>query len=171
MKKWINRFVVLPLLAIMVIPMLGCPVAQNTLVLAYAFRKAEHEYMISPFAQAKITDPKTQQEINAAEGIYDSAYNCMFSAYEKAATGLPPGTEVTLKLADFSPCAIRAWGAAYQIITVVRVFDPNFLTKSVSYNVNGSTATYDPAYFSTNLPPSSIPPAPAAGFGTVVPAK
>lgn len=166
MKKWFKNLFVLPLLAIMVIPMLGCPVAQNTLVLGYAFRKAEHEYMTSAYGQAKITDPKTQQEINAAEGIYDSAYNCMFTAYDKASAGLPPGTAVVVKLADFSPCAEQAWGAAYQIITVVRVFDPAFLAKTITYNVNGNTAAYDPTYFQTNLPPSSLPPAPSAGFGT-----
>jgi hypothetical protein len=166
MKKWLSRFVIIPLLAVMVIPMLGCPAAQNILVLAYAFRKAEHEYMTGPFAQAQITSSKTQQEINAAEGTYDSAYNCMFSAYDHASQGLAPGTAVTIKLVDFSPCAVNAWGAAYQIITAVRVFDPNFLNKSITYNVNGNTVTYDPTYFSTNLPPSSLPPAPAAGFGT-----
>lgn len=163
--KFLSRIAASMLLAIMVIPMLGCPVAQNTLVLAYAFRKAEHEYMTSPFAQSKITDPKTQQIINASEGLFDSGYNCMFAAYEHAAAGLPPGADVTVKLADYTPCATKAWGAAYQIITTVRVFDPNFLAKSVTYNVGQNTVTYDPAFFNTNLPPSNIPPAPKAGFG------
>jgi len=149
---------------ILTVVLCGCTLAPTVLTVSYAFRRAEHDMMTSPQIQAKITDIATQTKINALEGSYDTAWNCMYNAYVKAATGIPEGQAVNVNLSDFSPCAANAWGAAFQIITTVRAFDSNFLNTTVTYNLPGgkNTVAYDPAYFISSTPPA-LPAAPPSG--------
>jgi len=159
-----RRKLVSSVVLVFVLVLQSCGSVDTVLSALYAFRKAEHEVMTSPVMQAKITDPALQQKINAAEGVVDSSWNCMFSAYESAAAKVPAGTAVNVKLADYGPCASRAWDAAFQIITVVRAFDPNFLTANVSYTLpNGTSVAYKPAQFSSPNVPTNIPAFPPAG--------
>lgn len=160
MRKTILR-VMTPVILIFVIFTTSCNGYTNALVLTYAFRKAESAAMKSPEMQAKITDIEVRRKINTLEGTFDSAWNCAFVAYKTAAEATPEGQEVKVALGDFAPCMANAWGAAYQIIQTVRVFEPKFLETVITYDLpSGAKISVSAKDFSSITIPEGMALAP-----------
>jgi hypothetical protein len=156
------------LVVLILVTFTNCTNAPTIIGLLFAFRKAEHAAMTSPYLQSKITDVSTQTKINALEADVDIAFNCLLAAYEKAAQGVPEGQPVNVGFSDWSACASNGWAAAFQLITTVRAFDPNFLSGVLTFNVPSTTGkstpvTYEPTYFQSATPPGNLALGPSKG--------
>lgn len=150
----------LALIVLVVTVFQACDVYQSALTITYAFRKAEATALRDPAIGGKITDVEVQRKINALEGEFDTAWNCAYVIYEKAAEATPAGQSVVVTSGDLKPCLDRAWAASFQLLETIRVFKPDFLTQKQDVTLpNGVVLQYAPIT-SASIP--DIPLTPSA---------